>query len=422
MKKKLIVYLAFSFIFLSACMLLPLPGSATKSPNLPDANPNPLVTSTPEEQAPVGEAIEPTADIPPTELPPTAVTTMTTAPQKQPVNLQLVVFGADEALHLVSTTLSLPAGSHPYLTGFLPSGGAANGTGYVLSFQNGASPAAIHDGGTQPLDFIQNPNYGLAVWPGDAKSQPWLAWGTIPVDMTTPSTLQVSRADGSQLETLVTNDTGPERPTQLVAEFWSADGQSLYYSKEPYGIGGAIAFSGASSLYNVNIISKKITEIIPLGGDGSPMLCLDAISTDVRFVADHCTLGKITIRDLTGATAALVILPPPDAKGYVIVGGARFSPGAKKVAFGMTSGDMTNMKGWLAVSDGTGATSKLILSTPTGQYYTISGWLNDNTLLVESHDILCNPTCNNAVYTIGTDGSNLTKIADGSLQAVVESQ
>ena len=51
---------------------------------------------------------------------------------------------------------------------------------------------------------------------------------------------------------------------ELVAEIWSADGQSLYFSKEPVGIGGYILFSGASNLYQINIATKQVTEIISL--------------------------------------------------------------------------------------------------------------------------------------------------------------
>ena len=50
---------------------------------------------------------------------------------------------------------------------------------------------------------------------------------------------------------------------QFVAEFWSADGQLLYFSKEPVGIGGYIPFAGASSLYQIDLASKKVKELSP---------------------------------------------------------------------------------------------------------------------------------------------------------------
>ena len=86
--------------------------------------------------------------------------------------------------------------------------------------------------------FIQNPSYGLVVWRGGASTDPLLAWGTQPAGTAQTTTLQIARPDGSNLETLLSIDNVTGIPIQLVAEFWSADGQSLYFSKEPSGIGG----------------------------------------------------------------------------------------------------------------------------------------------------------------------------------------
>ena len=95
--------------------------------------------------------------------------------------------------------------------------------------------------GSSDLSFIQTPNYGLAIWRGGLGTHPLLAWGTQPTGDAQPPPLQISTPDGSKLETLLTVDSGntPGR-IQLVAEFWSADGQSLYFSKEPVGLGGYI--------------------------------------------------------------------------------------------------------------------------------------------------------------------------------------
>lgn len=105
----------------------------------------------------------------------------------------------------------------------------------------------------------------------------------------------------------------------------AADGNSLYYSQEPYGIGGYIPFSGASSLYQVTLADKKITEIIPFTPQNGPSICLDALSSDDRLVADHCSSNGITIRDLqSGQTST--IQPPAEVKDSRLKGSARFSP------------------------------------------------------------------------------------------------
>lgn len=80
----------------------------------------------------------------------------------------------------------------------------------------------------------------------------------------------------------------------------------LYFSKQPDEIGGYILFFGATNLYQINIATKQVTEIIPLNPETGREICLDAISVDYRFVADHCTQNVITIRDLsTGGTTTI---------------------------------------------------------------------------------------------------------------------
>jgi hypothetical protein len=43
-------------------------------------------------------------------------------------------------------------------------------------------------------------------------------------------------------------------------------------------------------------------------------------------------------------------------------------------------------------------------------YYNVNGWLDDTTLLLQSSDLLCNPSCLNALWTVGIDGSKPVKV------------
>ena len=110
--------------------------------------------------------------------------------------------------------------------------------------------------------------------------------------------------------------------------------------------------------------------------------CLDALSGDYRFVADHCTPNTITIRDLSSG-ASSSIQPPAAAAGARLLGSARFSPDGKRLAFALAVGDPNAEKGWVAVSDGTGGASRLILTGQPGLIYTVIGWLDDQTVLVQ---------------------------------------
>lgn len=341
---------------------------------------------------------------------------------QQLASIQLVVYGANQAVSLVNPDIALGPTYNPAFNGFLPSGGEANGTAYVLSFANGTKAFALDASGTRELNFVKNANYGLAVWPGGEGVQPRLAWGTQPMDASNPSTLVMSNADGSQMETLVTGETNPNPPVQLVAEFWSADGQFVYFSKEPYGIGGYINFAGGSSLYKINVATKEVTSLIEWSAAGHQMVCLDAISGDFRYVVDHCALKTLTIRDLSDGKVTATIQPPAEVNGYNFVGGGRFSPDGKAVAFAMAKGDPSNEQGWLALADSASGNSKLISTGQAGTYFSVHGWLDDQTLLVESHGLQCNPTCSNELWTIRTDGSKLTKVAEGSLLTVLDNR
>jgi hypothetical protein len=340
---------------------------------------------------------------------------------QQLATLEFVVSTIDRTIQVVNPNIPLGPTYNPAFNGFLPSGGSILGTAYVLDFTNQAKGVAIDANGSHDLTFIQNPNYGLALWRGGLGTQPLLAWGTQPTGTTQTSSLQISNPDGSNLETLLTVDIGTDGPIQLVAEFWSADGQSLYFSKEPVGLGGYIPFSGASNLYKIDLVTKQVTEIIPQTPVTSPQICLDAISGDYRFVADHCALNVITIRDLQNG-GSTTIQAPADVVDYRLLGSARFSPDGSRVAFALAQGDPSNERGWVAVGDSTGGLSKLILVGEAGSYYTVHGWLDDQTLLVQSNPIMCTQDCGSQLFTVGVDGSNPTKVADGNLLTILDNR
>ncbi len=341
----------------------------------------------------------------------------------QLATLGFVVQTIDHTIQVVNPNITLGPIYNPAFNGFLPQGGSVLGTAYVLDFSNQAKAVLVDAKSQHDLTFIQIPNYGLAVWRGGLGPQPMLAWGTQPTSTAQTSSLQISNPDGSNLETLLTIDRATAGPIQLVAEFWSADGQSLIFSKEPVGLGGYILFSGASNLYKIDIKTKDITEIIPQTTMTSPQAqaCLDAISGDYRFVADHCTQNVITVRDLQNGSTA-TILAPTDVTDYRLLGSARFSPTGDRVAFALAQGDPNNERGWVAVAPSSGGTAKLVLVGDSVSYYTVQGWLDDQTLLVQSNSIVCNPNCGSQLFTVGADGSNPTKVADGSLLTVIDNR
>jgi hypothetical protein len=337
---------------------------------------------------------------------------------EQLASLGFVVLTTDRTVQVANPNIPLGPTYNPAFNGFLPSGGSILGTAYVLDTSL-ARAVAVDANGQHELSFIQNPTYGLAIWRGGEGSQPMLAWGT-QLNQDTGSSLMIASPDGSDLETLLTINMDTSFPVQLVAELWSADGKSVYFSKEPVGLGGYILFSGASNLYRIDVSTKEVTEIIPQPSTPNPEICLDAISGDYRLVADHCTQNVITIRELQDGSTT-TIEPPSDVVGYRLLGSARFSPSGDRVAFSLAQGNPDDERGWVAIGNSTGGVSQLVLAGEAGSYYTVLGWLDDQTLLVQSININ-NAGMGNQIFTVGIDSSNLTKVADGMLLTIIDNR
>jgi hypothetical protein len=351
---------------------------------------------------------------------PTTVVPSETPDQEVLTQVVMLVQSADHIFHMVSPLIPLGSNYSPAFSGLNTRGSAIDGTAYVYDFTTFPTVMVVDENESIQQDFIQNPTHGLAVWRNAEGTQSLLAWGTQLIVPNTPSSLQISAPDGSQLETLYTQEVSVP-PMQLVAQYWSADGKSLYFSREPSGLGGYIVFPGASSLYKIDIGSKQITELIPANFPSEAYSCLDAISGDSLYVADHCSQNVITVHDLeSGATTT--IKPPDGLSGYRVLGSARFSPDGSRLAFALAKSDPSDEQGWVAVSDGIQGSSNLVLTASTGVYYTVVGWLDDQTLLIQSNPISGCEGCENQLWTVNVDGSNLALVADGSFVTVMDNK
>jgi hypothetical protein len=207
--------------------------------------------------APTDEVFPPTntsvpiaASETPTTVVPTEIPTAAPSepiPTAVPILVRLVVQTANHDILLVDPNIILQPGRNPAFGGLNPSGAVINGTAYVYDFITSAQVLSVDENGAHALDFIQIPTYGVAAWQGATGADSRLAWGTQLIVPTTPSSLQISAADGSNLETLYTQEVSVP-PVQLVVQKFAQDGRSLYFSREPVGLGGYILFAGASSL------------------------------------------------------------------------------------------------------------------------------------------------------------------------------
>ena len=327
--------------------------------------------------------------------------------------VSIAVRAPDDVIQIVNTQVPVDPRPVQITTGMWPLAGVVSGTVYALDRTQPRVVAMDHDG-TRTLDFIQHP-YGLAVLSGD---QPRLGWATSPSGECS-SSLLISAPDGSQLTTLLTDTMPITAPHIWMAQRWSSNGQSLYFSTEPCDMGGYILFGGASSLYRVNVNDRSVQEIMPFSVNGDKLICINELSSDDRLIADHCAMTSIAIHDLSSGQAT-TIQPPADVTGSNFVGSARFSPDLTRVAFALAKGDPNAEQGWVAVSDSLSGPSKLIATDKPGRYFTVAGWLNADTLLLQSNSLTCNPTCTNSLWVVKVDGSGLTHITDGTFLTMLE--
>lgn len=383
----------------------------------------PTTPATPTDEVfpPTNTSVPIAASEAPTTVVPTEIPTATPSepiPTAVPIPVRLVVQTANHDILLVDPNIILQPGRNPAFGGLNPSGAVINGTAYVYDFITSAQVLSVDENGAHALDFIQIPTYGVAAWQGATGADSRLAWGTQLIVPTTPSSLQISAADGSNLETLYTQEVSVP-PVQLVVQKFAQDGRSLYFSREPVGLGGYILFAGASSLYKIDLASKEISELIPGNFPAGKAACLDDISPDFLFAADHCADNGITVRELSsGATS---FIAPPDAfTAYGVMGSARFSPDGSRVAFALAKNNPDAEQGWVAVSDGRQGSSKLILTSDTGTYYTVLGWLDSQMLLVQVSVISGCEGCENRLLAVSVDGSTVTEVATGSFLALID--
>jgi len=364
-----------------AMMACDLGGSAT-------ATPAPLPTNTP----------------PPTAVPATATTAATATVTRVPATptatpppaIILAVAGSDHKIGLVTFDgQSIPLQQAPgnlYALATLSSDPGAPAKAYSIGPQ-----------GANELTFVNNSSEGFASFTGASAPQgevAWDHWATSAVSGTVNSDIFVANSDGSKLRSVL-KLTGDH---VLHVVRFSSDGQRLFYSQEPLGLGGYIPFSGVSNLSAVDLASGATTQLVPDAAAG--IICLDDFTPDVSLVALHCSKTTIDILDTTTGNIGL-ITPPAVVTNWQLHGDARISPDQAHVAYAQAVGDPDHEQGWVAVSDNITGTSHLVATSPAGDYFSVKGWLNNTTLVLQSWG------AKPGVWVVQADGSDLRRLADG---------
>jgi hypothetical protein len=108
------------------------------------------------------------------------------------------------------------------------------------------------------------------------------------------------------------------------------------------------------------------------------------------------------------------IEPPAEVPEFGALGDARLSPDGTRVAFALARRDPENEQGWVAVSDGLEGGSRLVATSDARDYFQVKQWLDGETLLLQSSGSVP------GVWTVRADGSELRRLADGTVLGVVE--
>jgi len=262
--------------------------------------------------------------------------------------------------------------------------------------------------GTRVLNQYGIAVQGLAVLPVEgAPDHPLIAFGT----MEPPQTrLIISPVDGFDA-TVVAEQEMTVEESYFAPIRWSDDGQKLYYSIEPTGLGGYILFGGFSNLYIYDSPTNTSTVLVPESMLGEQMVCLDDLSPDEKLVAHHCGNEGIGIVDTEAGQQLTLITTPADVTGWTVGGSAKFSPSGGKIAFAVAKNDPAAEQGWVIATDDLSGTSHLVATSAPGEYFTVAGWVDENTLVLQSYG---NPLGSGPiVWIVPASGGEPTKIADG---------
>jgi len=276
---------------------------------------------------------------------------------------------------------------------------------------------AIDSSATQPLPIQPHMPQGFAVWTGLDQQPARVAWGEVdylpitptaqpngatPVPAFPPTNGRIMVADVTASAGKVAYQTISNQGLYLAPMRWTPDGQHLFYSMEPSGLGGYILFGGHSSLYNLDYSTGQPTELIPFDQQHTT-ICLDDLSPDFSLVSSHCD-RQISVINLQ-TKQKTVINPPAGVSADQIgqEGDAMFSPDGKRIAFGMAHADPENEQGFVAVADDLSGASRLVATSPVKTWYSVLGWLDDSHILLAEHAI--NGDNWDSIQLVGLDGA-----------------
>lgn len=235
--------------------------------------------------------------------------------------------------------------------------------------------------------------------------------GTLPSLATAAPVLNVTNLESYAIHPLAVRTEGGQ-PT------------GIWYTYEPYGIGGDIVYPPRNGLYYLELSTEASTEVLPKEMRPS------SLSLDQAWVAFvPRPLSPLTIRNLvTGKEIAFPLLPNSDRGA----GRAVFAPGNQYVAWMEASGSMWSDPSTFQATVRIASTSgELIADIPAAaippsvlagisgtedMWLVPAGWLDESTLLLQ---VTLGSPERSVVLQTSYDGTNLAYLAPGILAALL---
>jgi hypothetical protein len=163
-------------------------------------------------------------------------------------------------------------------------------------------------------------------------------------------------------------------------------------------------------LWVYDTITGKISEFAKQRAQNA-LVCIDDLAPNEKTIADHCAQKSMAFVNLAN-NAVTAVTPPPEVRPGV-VGGARFSPDSSRIAYGLAKNEPDNEQGWVAVTDGLTGKSKLVATSLPKDYLTVVGWLDNETIVLQSG------TLSQGVWLANANGGNLKRLIDGTFLAII---
>jgi hypothetical protein len=314
-------------------------------------------------------------------------------------------------------SFSVPSLASAYQGNVFPAGGVSGGTPPPVIYYTYQGNNLISNTSGAETVLANTPEfYGMTGVPG----QPLIAYGTANLTATGLDTSlfigpPATATSAGPVLTYNTEPNGAIIPLHITTDGGSPTG--VWFTKMMYGIGGDLVFSPSSGLFNLNLATSSVTEVVLPSGVYSPSLSPDATWMAYRD-QNIGTVSALNIRQLTtGETHIFALLADSDRGA----GDGVFSYDLQHVAWmeghGWMMAEVPDFRSTVRLGTISGG---ILGDYPAASFNAVAGfsvtgvtpvgWLDNQNVLLQASGGDLGQNC---VIKLGLDGSKVL-LANGS--------